>query len=1427
MSNPLKKILLLTFFTKIYFMCGKGCLSCDFEVTPSHCLLCDVSQNFIFDPETLGCKKIKLQNCLELIYEIKNITEQNNNPENEIKLKTISTYYCQQCSQGMKFNFNENICQKVEKPIEGCELYSNSNECILCKHDNVLFVDSNECVPFTLLPYALKACKKFSSNSGLCLECDLNYTLLPVKTTMELESDFSFCVESSSFFNIIHHEYPQERFFINNEKQDLKINPYSPEEDREIQIQALTSNCQEFSVFSCQNCHGLTNMFKWSSFNSLSWDYLRQNSSKVHNLLTEYTSETYQINQNYLSPCVVSTIANCFKYAQVSPNFKSCSECEKGYSLIENQCIFNDHPKIKHCMIYSSLSSCATCEEGFVLFNNIHCVPIFETYNCQIFDNIGGCQKCESSFYLDRETNICMARENSILNCVDISDFDDNCYQCEDSHFLYLTGHSDVDGRVDWELDGMSFDTYKDYTCYQRPKYPIDNCKETSLYFGQCLQCEPNYILSLSNFSCLPEIANCVHQMEDFTNSFHDPYTINGSPDVTVSTSVDVKFPLTLHCLECAPGFAPSVDLLSCESLSIPNCLKHSPHSAICLECENLYYFDIDTKYHFREEIQTKCLKMTDENCLSNYPNYPLCKKCKSGFYISPGKFQKQATTLCVPMESEIDPKCTANTSSDDNAGCSHCVDGFESFKVTNHIGSSGYKLTEGCARFDRRNLNCLECKMNYGSLHEKCDTKDDQSVCSKLVPFSLNPDNSLLADSDGKCLKCRDNSRYYLYGYTCRLRTKALYNNCKLPNLTKDSCKLCNENYFPYYLTNYIACSPKSDQWVEIEHCKAYDINYTKCILCSPGYELNQEKCIFIFDSQNQTNIWVPLWMNANFIVKPHKMYNDTNTTGSSDTLEKDCLIWIQSSVTTIECVKCKGVGIIKKLGFDYKTNKSNFNLVTNSFEFYSNHYTIYDCLPEDSFAKIVQYDHKDTTDFIKNQKCLFAEEVYNDKYKCVTCTPGYEPLIKTIYYFESEESRFKTELFGIADCTPQTTFESKYEGMTLDILIAKQKSISYYTYTTNYHTTLYDSCSDLQSVLVIFPHSYNQRLMHCIKKSEMKVQIENCQLYQWNNSKVDLSSENISDWKCIACQPGYSPKFEITSDKYKPRLSSCEPVIGCDLGHSKNTWMNTCAPEAIQDDYSFSVSLVYNDVDQIHFGDILNINGHSNPKCLLWNDIKEICYFCKKGFNIDRDGNCHTAKLTNCQEHGVMWKTVNHIDSSLLSFMQNIIEVSPLLNNLYQSPRDLWPGTISTIITHIPGFGCNKCNPDSVPIHSLLSTDLICTNFHLLRQIQHCQEYENSISKFFHVSCNKCEEGYVLTFDKSCQLSLVHSKCRMVNVYNSGQVCIECKDGFFLNELSTCVAFQDDNCLVDFYGGTGQGIITNPDYDWLEGNWNIKFNL
>lgn len=1450
-------VLIFLIYSYASLECGKGCLTCDFKSDPPHCLVCDVKESFIFDPLTNGCLKIQLSGCLDLQYEIKG--KSNNFDQNQSKQKLFSkkdltigrekklvknseniipkmmtSYFCRQCEKGMIFNFQNNKCVLKNIVIDGCDYYSNNNECSKCHSDKTYLIETNECILNSELPDALLNCTRFSVDSSRCIECNSGFTLLPIKIKSPDILNFRFCVKSSSLFNL--------QIQKNNNstlKKEIEEEGYTSEEIENLQMNALTSNCEEMSIYDCKECSSSSHDHHWNSTHSITLSFLRNNSPIVRafdfNLILR---PGFSISIDPPSPCEYPFISHCRKYEQMSPSFSSCIDCEDGYILKQGICLLHPGFKIENCYVYSSRNKCRQCKEGFFLIDEKTCIETFKIQNCISYDELGSCQKCENFFFLDQKDSICIPRENSLFNCILTSDFDDNCYECEDNYFLFLKENQEYlysSVKVYYPDLTILFDDFREFSCYLRPQFPITFCLKYDIHSPACLQCEESYKLSISGFACLPIIPNCIDQVEKVTNAFsktvlqtqfdeNQEINLNDNLNIVKSSNVPLKF----TCFECTEGFVPSDDKSSCESISIPNCEILSKTVNECQKCSNLFYFNIDQtdpKIYFRNEIRTKCIPMLDENCLENIPNFPLCKKCKAGFYIAPGEFLNQPFSKCMSMTEGVDSKCIASTFSEDNGGCSECLPGYISFKVYTHTNTIGHQINKGCGRFDRRTLRCLDCKANYGSKNSECDTFDSESICMKLKPFSEGTANILLSDPKSLCVACRNPKKYFLKDGSCIPRTLGISRNCAKLYSTKDNCEKCQEGFFPLESEAIVFCEPRPENWKSIKNCLTYSSNQQKCSVCIPGFKLEENECKFISTSnpKKPSEIWVPFWFQSTKKILNHKLISEINTQNLPQNLLDNCEVWIQSGNGFIECAKCKNVGLIKTDQFGYKSNLSNFNLITNKFEFFENQKTIYECLGEESYEEFIQVKYTSSL-FVQNKKCLFAEKTSKGKYLCVTCVPGYESRLGTILYSSNFDDSLDTEIKGITDCIPQTDFTSKFEGLGLDDLIYQNLGKSNYSNQLEHHRVLYDSCQDSSKILMFFPSGYNGRIYQCLSKDQIKVKVENCQMYSWYGyGGVNLESQKRKNWKCLACAPGHSPIFGEVQGRDLDHIINCVPIKGCDLNSLANNWLNTCAWNALHSGYAYSSRAVNtSSLLMVSMGQIVKLNQTENPHCLISSESIILCLLCKKGYYFNEEfKKCVEIVSSQCKENGFFRNIKNkNIHISARGLLQSILGVNKILNSLYSIPRQFWEENLSSLISHIPGFMCEKCDSDSIPVNSPNDPRVLCSSILNFTPQINCRFYSTE-KKFLNTGvCSECIQGMILDDTLRCQKNYLTSLCVKMKIVFNQKECTLCKEGYYLDpQTKECFPIIDSNCLIDFFGGTGEGIISNEDFYWLEG--------
>jgi hypothetical protein len=507
---------------------------------------------------------------------------------------------------------------------------------------------------------------------------------------------------------------------------------------------------------------------------------------------------------------------------------------------------------------------------------------------------------------------------------------------------------------------------------------------------------------------------------------------------------------------------------------------------------------------------------------------------------------------------------------------------------------------------------------------------------------------------------------------------------------------------------------------------------------------------------------------------------------------------------------------------------SKSNFNIVTRKFEFFANQKTVQECVDHTEYPNFVQTKYVPSSSFIENKKCQFAEKLSSGKYLCLGCVPGFAPRMGLITFSRTFSDISDTQRFGVIDCVPQTEFTSKFEGLGLEaeiyeITYSKSLGVKY-----SDSQFLYESCVDPNKKMMLFLQGSNGKLYDCISESDIKSPTENCHMYQWGGGgSVDLNSSNPLNWQCIACAPGYSPGFGKVAGSSIDRIVSCNLIVGCDSEHPRNTWMNTCAFEALREGYGYeAVSKDSYGNRYIYNSQITEFDVELDPDCLVKTSNKTGCDFCKKGFYFHVDLNkCVPMDLENCKSKGFYKKVETRgFTSESWVMIQSLMGISELLSSMHSLDREFWAQDLHSILSFVPGFFCDSCQDGYVKVSAQKNDrTLVCSNLKLGYSIDHCEVYSSEFINLSHPKCARCKDGYILTSSWKCRENNFDSLCIQIKYYDSieSRKCTSCKEGYYLNPTTQkCFPIVDSNCLVDYYGGTGEGIISNSDYFWLEGN-------
>jgi hypothetical protein len=172
-----------------------------------------------------------------------------------------------------------------------------------------------------------------------------------------------------------------------------------------------------------------------------------------------------------------SGISNCIDYQ----NESTCSKCQTGFYLSENQCK-EVSETILHCVTYLSNTICKTCEDGYSV-NPSPTGPhdtcaIIQAQNCLTASDINTCSSCNPGYGLHHSNGSVDCESISSIPYCDKQDFNApySCLECGNNSVF-------ADGICDPIV------------------LPISNCE---IYSSQnaCKLCRDGYLLKFDGSSC-------------------------------------------------------------------------------------------------------------------------------------------------------------------------------------------------------------------------------------------------------------------------------------------------------------------------------------------------------------------------------------------------------------------------------------------------------------------------------------------------------------------------------------------------------------------------------------------------------------------------------------------------------------------------------------------------------------------------------------------------------------------------------------------------------------------------------------------------------------------------------------------------------------------------------------------------------------
>lgn len=510
----------------------------------------------------------------------------------------------------------------------------------------------------------------------------------------------------------------------------------------------------------------------------------------------------------------------------------------------------------ENCLNCEDNTSCTKCEKGFVLEEN----------NCK--------KECSQGYRQNVESQVCE-------KC-----FDPSCLICSlkrDDCIVCSAGSVLLKGKCEKSCPSNYFgkESKGGVICEKCPCKACENenqctkCDdEKVLYNGKCLEiCPERFYAKLNqltnnrecvpcaNSSCLkcsevnPEICTaCPVEKRSYFNKKENKLECLESCRVGIFEEGSICVDCVSPCIECK------------SKTQCTKCLKEfGLHNGNC---------ESDCPSGFTKSQEGNCIACGSDDC-NKCPadNLNKCLECKKGFLFKPNNSCKtECPENYIGVVSENGRKecvaCPANCKNCDEKGCKECIQNFYFLYDKNECGlCNTYDVivnknrcakcqADNCHMCEEANPNqCKQCKPNYVNINGECKKdcpqgffKDENVTCQpcKLECKSCNGkdtcidckgDQSILTD-DGKCTDTCPPKFIPVEG-RCKQCETLDCNICEKNNLK--NCRQCLENYFLYNNK----CVKECRKGTRSSVVTVDGVSANVCVDCPVGCsECNERRC-------------------------------------------------------------------------------------------------------------------------------------------------------------------------------------------------------------------------------------------------------------------------------------------------------------------------------------------------------------------------------------------------------------------------------------------------------------------------------------------------------------------------------------------------------------------------------------------------------
>ena len=534
-------------------------------------------------------------------------------------LCNIGDNYCLECEDNGKY------CKKCEESYfpdksGGCSYTKNcqfsvNGKCLYCINGYILYGEENGPKICKYLNIDdLKNCKKISSITGLCEECNEGYNLNPgdlkcVDTKNCYKSSFGLCTSCDV------------GYYLNKKKGIC-----------EKTIDTLLFCKQTLDGNNCDLC----NFGFYLSEDGQCTDTIKCSKSKGGKCIE-------CIDGFYLIYDTCSKEKNC---ELADKDTGLCEKCNEGFYLDmkDRKCKSNkEENEFKYCEIFDE--KCLKCQKWYFVGEDLKCS---KTDNCAKSDN-GECLECIHGYYLGKDK-----RCTNIRHCIYSGNNNYACDECEEKFY---------------------YDSFN-VTCKEENEN-FTNCKVALNDGKKCSICRDNYYLNKTDYLCYDntnENSNYYKCLSTNTDNLCEKCINNlnlNSGDRKCTISVGCKKAENYKkCLECDNFFCLDVkkgicvdnDYIEDESEKIYiNCNRTNEEGTACEECLEGY------------KVGNEGFCIDVEHCEKRENG--ICVKCKEGDYLEGTLYCANSVFGCMSTFIQFCVKCDNIT---DLFSCTECEEGFE-----------------------------------------------------------------------------------------------------------------------------------------------------------------------------------------------------------------------------------------------------------------------------------------------------------------------------------------------------------------------------------------------------------------------------------------------------------------------------------------------------------------------------------------------------------------------------------------------------------------------------------------------------------------------------------------------------------------------------------------------------------------------------